>query len=66
MCNTNKKHVKKNCPCRCVPVIQGVVEHLFHLTPSAKIVATREYGATVVLEGTTYDDAFYAVKKICC
>ena len=32
-------------------------------TPPTKIIATKSYGATVVLEGTTYDDAALAAKK---
>jgi threonine dehydratase len=32
-------------------------------TPPSKIIATKSYGATVVLEGTTYDDAAEAAKK---
>jgi len=32
-------------------------------TPPTKIIATKSYGATVVLEGTTYDDAAFAAKK---
>jgi threonine dehydratase len=32
-------------------------------TPPSKIIATKSYGATVVLEGTTYDDAAKAAKK---
>jgi threonine dehydratase len=32
-------------------------------TPPTKIIATKSYGATVVLEGTTYDDAAQAAKK---
>lgn len=31
-------------------------------TPPNKIIATKSYGATVVLEGNTYDDAFIAAK----
>ncbi|DAC72853.1 MAG TPA: threonine ammonia-lyase [Thermoplasmata archaeon] len=32
-------------------------------TPPMKILATKSYGATVVLEGATYDDAAMAAKK---
>jgi len=32
-------------------------------TPPSKIIATKSYGATVVLEGATYDDAAEAAKK---
>ena len=32
-------------------------------TPPIKIIATKSYGAKVVLEGNTYDDAFTAAKK---
>jgi threonine dehydratase len=32
-------------------------------TPPTKIIATKSYGATVVLEGITYDDAALAAKK---
>jgi len=32
-------------------------------TPPTKIIATKAYGATVVLEGITYDDAALAAKK---
>jgi threonine dehydratase len=32
-------------------------------TPPTKIIATKSYGAKVVLEGNTYDDAFTAAKK---
>jgi threonine dehydratase len=32
-------------------------------TPPTKIIATRSYGATVILEGDTYDDAYTAAKK---
>jgi threonine dehydratase len=32
-------------------------------TPPTKIIATKSYGATVVLEGATYDDAALAAKK---
>jgi threonine dehydratase len=32
-------------------------------TPPTKIIATKSYGATVVLEGITYDDAADAAKK---
>jgi len=32
-------------------------------TPPMKIIATKSYGATVVLEGITYDDAALAAKK---
>lgn len=32
-------------------------------TPPTKIIATKSYGAKVVLEGNTYDDAFSAAKK---
>jgi threonine dehydratase len=32
-------------------------------TPPTKIIATKSYGADVVLEGTTYDDAALAAKK---
>jgi threonine dehydratase len=32
-------------------------------TPPSKIIATKSYGATVVLEGVTYDDAAEAAKK---
>ena len=32
-------------------------------TPPSKIIATKSYGATVVLEGITYDDAAEAAKK---
>jgi threonine dehydratase len=32
-------------------------------TPPSKIIATKSYGATVALEGTTYDDAADAAKK---
>jgi len=32
-------------------------------TPPSKIIATKSYGATVALEGTTYDDAAEAAKK---
>jgi len=31
--------------------------------PPTKIIATRGYGANVILEGNTYDDAFIAAKK---
>lgn len=32
-------------------------------TPPSKIIATKSYGATVMLEGVTYDDAAEAAKK---
>lgn len=32
-------------------------------TPPTKIIATKSYGATVILEGITYDDAALAAKK---
>ena len=32
-------------------------------TSPTKVIATKSYGATVVLEGTTYDDAAQAAKK---
>jgi threonine dehydratase len=32
--------------------------------PPTKIIATKGYGANVILEGNTYDDAFNAAKKI--
>jgi threonine dehydratase len=32
-------------------------------TPPTKIIATKSYGAAVVLEGSTYDDAVLAAKK---
>ncbi len=34
-------------------------------TPPTKIIATKSYGADVVLEGATYDDSAAAAKKIC-
>ncbi|UCD04124.1 MAG: pyridoxal-phosphate dependent enzyme, partial [Candidatus Woesearchaeota archaeon] len=33
-------------------------------TPPTKIIATRGYGAKVILEGQTYDDAYLAAKKL--
>jgi len=33
-------------------------------TSPTKIIATKSYGATVVLEGNTYDDAFVAAKQL--
>lgn len=33
-------------------------------TPPTKIIATKSYGATVILEGDTYDDAYTAAKKL--
>jgi threonine dehydratase len=32
-------------------------------TPPTKIIATKSYGATVILEGKTYDDAYLAAKE---
>jgi len=45
--------------------IMGVKSVVFMpvYTPPSKIIATKSYGATVVLEGTTYDDAADAAKK---
>ena len=33
-------------------------------TPPTKIIATKSYGATVILKGETYDDAYVAAKKL--